>query len=157
MIFLSFKLIFANMIPFFNPKSSNTLQIPSNYRTPQLRTTTTAFSTKGNFLRVSYRPEFYYKGITLLLFAPGFGLNYIYIPHYSYLDMPRGHTFPMKKYLDLYDILCEERIIDNPSSVIVPEPVSYQDLSLVHSLEYLGKFQNGTLSEQDIRRLGVPW
>lgn len=42
------------------------------------------------------------------------------------------------------------------STILAPKEISWEDLELVHTKEYINKFKYGTLTEKDIRTLGVP-
>ena len=83
--------------------------------------------------------------------------------HVSYRDeffcpLPPGHTFPMEKYPLLYQILHDELKIIRDEDVLKPEMISFEDLALVHTQAYLQKFQEPySLSEADVRKLGIPW
>ena len=44
-----------------------------------------------------------------------------------------------------------------PSDIIEPAPATWDDLALVHGAEYLTKMRTGTLSDEDIAQLELPW
>jgi acetoin utilization deacetylase AcuC-like enzyme len=44
-----------------------------------------------------------------------------------------------------------------PSQCIAPEPASWQDLALVHTAGYLDKMRLGTLSDDELAQLELPW
>ena len=81
-------------------------------------------------------------------------MRVIYSPRYE-LDLG-DHIWPTVKYRRIAERLVAERIID-ASALVTPEPCSWDDLALVHSTEYLDKVRTGTLSDEDIRMLELPW
>ena len=81
-------------------------------------------------------------------------MRVIYSPRYE-LDLG-DHIWPTVKYRRIAERLVAERIID-ASALLTPEPCSWDDLALVHSTEYLDKVRTGTLSDEDIRMLELPW
>jgi acetoin utilization deacetylase AcuC-like enzyme len=72
------------------------------------------------------------------------------------LPLPEGHRFPMAKYR-----LLRERIIEtntlSAECLIIPEAATDEDILRCHSSDYLDKVKNGTLSRQEILRIGFPW
>jgi acetoin utilization deacetylase AcuC-like enzyme len=78
-----------------------------------------------------------------------------YHPGY-HLALPAGHPFPISKYPLLKDRLVREGVIA-AGDLIAPEPLGMGELALVHTREYLGKLESGTLSAAEQRRLGMPW
>eukprot|EP01114_Cavostelium_apophysatum_P009655 TRINITY_DN22885_c0_g1_i1.p1 TRINITY_DN22885_c0_g1~~TRINITY_DN22885_c0_g1_i1.p1 ORF type:complete len:118 (+),score=20.30 TRINITY_DN22885_c0_g1_i1:30-383(+) len=74
-----------------------------------------------------------------------------------FCPLPPGHSFPMEKYPILFQILKEEKKIVREDEVLFPEEISFKDLALVHTAEYLKKFQIPfTLTESDVRKIGIP-
>ncbi|MCJ7677862.1 MAG: histone deacetylase [Anaerolineales bacterium] len=72
------------------------------------------------------------------------------------LPLPEGHRFPAEKYSRL------RRRIESEGAfaaidLCLPEPATEAQLALVHSPEYIQAFRGGTLSEREIRRIGLPW
>jgi acetoin utilization deacetylase AcuC-like enzyme len=78
----------------------------------------------------------------------------IYSPRYE-LDLG-DHIWPTVKYRRIAERLVAERVID-ASALVTPERCSWDDLALVHSTEYLDKVRTGTMSDEDIRMLELPW
>ncbi len=72
------------------------------------------------------------------------------------LPLPEGHRFPIDKYR-----LLRERIdastLFRPGQLIIPHAATDEELLRVHTPEYLAKVINGTLSEAEVRRIGLPW
>jgi len=78
-----------------------------------------------------------------------------YHPDY-YVELPPTHPFPMAKYPAVRDRLLGEGVIE-VGDIMQPEEAPFGLLARVHTAEYLAKLESGTLSEQEVRRLGVPW
>lgn len=72
------------------------------------------------------------------------------------LNLPEGHRFPAEKYCRLRERLLQDGIV--PVEDILPaEPVTDEQLLLVHTRDYLGRLVAGQLTDKEIRRLGFPW
>lgn len=78
-----------------------------------------------------------------------------YSPYY-YADIGEGHVFPIKKFELVRDRLLKEKTLA-ASEIIEPEPAKIEDVLLVHTEDYLTRLRAGTLTKQEIRRLGLPW
>jgi len=81
-------------------------------------------------------------------------MHVVYSPHYR-VDIGR-HVFPTEKYRLVTARLLEERLVQ-PSDILEPEPASWEDLGLVHTDGYLAGLRDGTLSEDAILQLELPW
>ena len=72
------------------------------------------------------------------------------------LPLPDHHRFPMAKYR-----LLRERLIDQgvlaADDLSVPDPISWDDLRLVHDPAYVEAVACGTLPPEAQRRIGFPW
>ena len=66
------------------------------------------------------------------------------------------HVFPTRKYPLVHARLVESGVIE-PSDVVEPAPASWDDLSRVHTAEYLSKMRDGTLSATEAAQLELPW
>jgi acetoin utilization deacetylase AcuC-like enzyme len=66
------------------------------------------------------------------------------------------HVFPTRKYELVHARLIETGVI-RPSQVVEPEPVSWDDLALVHSPEYLAAMRDGAMTPGEIAQLELPW
>jgi acetoin utilization deacetylase AcuC-like enzyme len=76
-----------------------------------------------------------------------------YSPEYE-ISLP-GHIWPTSKYR-----LIAERLGPGPlhgPAILEPTPVSWDDLALVHTIEYLEKLRLDTLTAEDIATLELPW
>jgi acetoin utilization deacetylase AcuC-like enzyme len=67
-----------------------------------------------------------------------------------------SHVFPTTKYRRVRERLLEEGILQE-DSFIAPEPVTWAQVGLVHSEEYLEKVRTGTLSPLEQVALEVPF
>lgn len=65
------------------------------------------------------------------------------------------HKFPIKKFGELFKLLKNDRIIGE-KNLHIPGPASLEDLSRVHTHEYIEKISNLTLSQEEERKLGFP-
>lgn len=72
------------------------------------------------------------------------------------LPLPEGHRFPMAKYHRL-----RERILTTNTlpaeNLIIPDAATDEDILRCHTRDYLEKVKNGTLSHQEVLRIGFPW
>ena len=81
-------------------------------------------------------------------------VNVVYSARYHVDIGP--HVFPTRKYPMIHARLVETGVIQ-PSDVIDPPPASWDDLSRVHTAEYLAKMRDGTLSPEEAAQLELPW
>ena len=82
-------------------------------------------------------------------------MKIFYTDHFV-LPLPEGHRFPMAKYARLRQRVIESNIVP-PHELIEPEPATRAQLLSVHSREYIARVFDGTLDEQEQRRIGFPW
>ncbi|MEX0793870.1 MAG: histone deacetylase [Pirellulaceae bacterium] len=76
-----------------------------------------------------------------------------YSDHIS-IPLPQGHRFPADKYRLLRERLARER----PQLELVRSgPATLEQILRVHTIEYLQKLQQGTLTPLEQRRIGFPW
>jgi acetoin utilization deacetylase AcuC-like enzyme len=66
------------------------------------------------------------------------------------------HVFPTTKYRLIVDRLIAAGFLA-ASDLIEPEPASWAELALVHTPEYLAKLRDGTMTDEDVRELELPW
>ena len=69
--------------------------------------------------------------------------------------LPPGHRFPAQKYALLRAQVAESLV--PPVELRVPDAASDEQLLRAHAAEYLTKVAGGTLSEREVRRIGLPW
>jgi acetoin utilization deacetylase AcuC-like enzyme len=72
------------------------------------------------------------------------------------LPLPEHHRFPMAKYRLLRERLVDEGIL-SADDLQMPEPISWEDLRLVHDADYIEAVATGTLPADAQRRIGFPW
>jgi acetoin utilization deacetylase AcuC-like enzyme len=72
------------------------------------------------------------------------------------LPLPEHHRFPMAKYRLVRERLVAEGVL-SPGELCVPDPISWDDLRLVHDRRYVEAVATGTLPADAQRRIGFPW
>lgn len=72
------------------------------------------------------------------------------------LPLPPEHRFPMLKYQRLRERIIDEEIIA-PGDLCIPDAATDAQLLLAHDAAYLDRVKHGTLTRQEIRRIGFPW
>ena len=72
------------------------------------------------------------------------------------ISLPDKHSFPITKYS-----LLRRRIIDSnqfsPQDLCLPHAATDVEITRAHDSVYLARLQNGQLTAQEIRRIGLPW
>lgn len=81
--------------------------------------------------------------------------SFYYTDHIE-VPLPPGHRFPMQKYRLLREKLLHEGVID-PTQLHEAKPVSQQDLLRAHTEKYVSGLRNNTLSEKELRPIGLTW
>ena len=74
-----------------------------------------------------------------------------------HLPLPEGHRFPIDKYALLRRRLEEHAAAGAPLAFIDPHAATDDELRRVHAADYLGRVMAGTLSRDEVRRIGFPW
>ena len=82
-------------------------------------------------------------------------MKVFYSPNY-YADIGDGHVFPIRKFELVRDRLLQEGTLQ-PEDVVEPAPASIADVLQVHTEDYVTRLCAGTLTSQELRRLGLPW
>lgn len=72
------------------------------------------------------------------------------------LPLPDGHRFPMSKYALLRRRVAEAALAA-PDAMRVPRAATDEAIRRVHTAGYLRKVKAGTLTPQEVRRIGFPW
>ncbi len=72
------------------------------------------------------------------------------------LPLPEGHRFPMKKYSMLRERVERSGICKN-GELRAPHAVTNEEILRAHNPGYLEKVVAGTLTDQEMRRIGFPW
>jgi acetoin utilization deacetylase AcuC-like enzyme len=73
------------------------------------------------------------------------------------LPLPDGHSFPIDKYSLLRQRLERHASAGAPLEFIEPHAATDDELLRVHSRDYVGRVMAGTLSRDEVRRIGFPW
>jgi acetoin utilization deacetylase AcuC-like enzyme len=66
-----------------------------------------------------------------------------------------AHVFPSQKYRLIRDRLSAQE--DDGYDFLAPEPATDQDLLLVHGRGWITRLKQGTLHEEELQRLEIPW
>ena len=69
------------------------------------------------------------------------------------LPLPEGHRFPMVKYSMLRERVERAGFAD----LRVPEAATDAEILRAHEASYLQRARSGTLTRQEVRRIGFPW
>jgi acetoin utilization deacetylase AcuC-like enzyme len=72
------------------------------------------------------------------------------------LPLPEGHRFPMRRYSLLRETLVERGIVEQ-SQLSVPPAAAAEELTLVHTPDYVTRVFEGLLTADETRRIGFPW
>lgn len=81
--------------------------------------------------------------------------SFYYTDHIE-VPLPPGHRFPMDKYRKLREKLLNDGVID-PTQLIPAAAVPDEDLLRAHSEGYVYGLKNKTLSEKELRPIGLTW
>jgi len=82
-------------------------------------------------------------------------MRVFYTPRY-YAEIGDNHIFPIRKFELVRDKLLAEGTL-NTSEIHEPSPASVEDVLRVHTEAYVSRLREGTLTDKEIRRLGLPW
>ena len=79
------------------------------------------------------------------------------VHHEGYVaPLPEGHRFPMAKFAHVFKFLQQDSIIKSSMQLFRPNHCSWTTLGLVHTQEYLNGLSQLSLTEKEIRRIGLP-
>jgi acetoin utilization deacetylase AcuC-like enzyme len=78
-----------------------------------------------------------------------------YTDHFS-VPLPAGHTLPMAKYARLRQRVVDAALVA-PEDLVVPHAATDEELRRVHAPDYLCRVLAGSLSDEEVRALGLPW
>jgi len=73
------------------------------------------------------------------------------------LPLPEGHRFPAAKYSLLRRRLEAHAAAGAPLAFVEPHAATDDELLRVHDRDYVGRVLAGTLSRDEVRRIGFPW
>lgn len=93
-------------------------------------------------------------GIFRLILGKKFPFKFVYSDEYWMVDLGK-HVFPVKKYRMIYEKLLSMGV--KKEDFLAPQPVSDDDLLLVHTPKYIKKLKTGTLTEAEIQTLELPY
>jgi len=79
----------------------------------------------------------------------------VFHPIYSQLDLPIKHRFPIQKYQGIKDALIAQGV--NEDLFSKPEPADATFLKECFDRQYIQNLIDGTLTPQQMRRIGFPW
>lgn len=82
-------------------------------------------------------------------------MKLFYCDHFT-IPLPDGHHFPMAKYALLRDRIVKAGL-GGDGHLQIPAAATDKKLLTVHEAAYLERVIKGTLSPQEIRRIGFPW
>jgi acetoin utilization deacetylase AcuC-like enzyme len=77
----------------------------------------------------------------------------VFTENMHHLVLPPAHKFPLGKYVELHARLDAA----HPGLLTLGAPASWQDITLVHTPDYVARVRDGKLADADVRRLGFPW
>eukprot|EP00890_Picochlorum_soloecismus_P005033 jgi/Picsp_1/5530/NSC_02889-R1_histone deacetylase family protein len=78
----------------------------------------------------------------------------IFHENFAINPIQSGHRFPMGKDVVLYEMLKAEGLAGN---TVTPAPADQQALCLAHDPEYVRQFISGGISDEAMKRIGLPW
>jgi acetoin utilization deacetylase AcuC-like enzyme len=78
-----------------------------------------------------------------------------YTPRY-YADIGEGHVFPIRKFELVRDRLVAEGTLA-PAELYEPREAPVADVLLAHTDDYVTRLRAGSLTQREVRRLGLPW
>jgi len=73
------------------------------------------------------------------------------------LPLPDGHRFPIDKYALLRRRLERHAAAGAAIEFVEPHAATDDELLRVHARGYVGRVMSGTLSREEVRRIGFPW
>lgn len=81
---------------------------------------------------------------------------FFYYTDHIEVPLPPGHRFPMKKYRMLREKVISDGII-HPRQLLQSPMVGDEDLLRVHDENYVYGLKNNTLSDKELRPIGLTW
>ena len=70
--------------------------------------------------------------------------------------LPEGHRFPIQKFVLLREAVLAARLVA-PEDVMMPPPITDEQILLAHDADYVRRVVNGQLTAVELRRIGLPW
>jgi acetoin utilization deacetylase AcuC-like enzyme len=82
-------------------------------------------------------------------------MKVFYYDQFSFA-LPPTHRFPLHKYQLLRQRLQAENVI-SPQNFIIAPAATLNQIARAHDADYIERVESGTLSAQEVRRIGLPW
>ena len=82
-------------------------------------------------------------------------MKLFYIDTFDF-PLPEGHRFPLNKYYLLRKRIIREGLVKH-DELIVPHAATDEELAKAHDQDYINRIKKGSLTAQEIRRIGFPW
>lgn len=82
-------------------------------------------------------------------------MKFFYCDHFNFV-LPPDHRFPLQKYRLLREKIQKGGFV-SPDDLVESFAASDEQILRVHLAEYLNKLKTNTLTEKEVRRLGLPW
>ena len=79
----------------------------------------------------------------------------IYYSDHHPIPLPEGHRFPSSKYARLHQAVVGAHL--SGVQMVPAQPATHDQLSLVHTTDYLQRMLHGQMTEKEMRRIGFPW
>lgn len=79
-----------------------------------------------------------------------------YFTDHIQVPLPEGHRFPMQKYRMLHEALVREGVMSEAQLHEAPA-ADDSELLLAHTRDYVFGLKNNSLSERELRPIGLPW
>jgi acetoin utilization deacetylase AcuC-like enzyme len=72
--------------------------------------------------------------------------------------MPDGHRFPMPVFREIYRRLIKDGVAVPGKNLFQPARMpSLEELTAVHDEDYVNKFMMGAMTDEEQRKMGLPW
>lgn len=88
-------------------------------------------------------------------YACGVSVPLVYHPEYV-TPLPARHRFPMPKFGMIAEVLREEGLVGD-GGFAEPAAATREVVGRVHERAYVDAFCDGALSDEAVRRIGLPW
>jgi acetoin utilization deacetylase AcuC-like enzyme len=82
-------------------------------------------------------------------------MKVFYYDQFSF-SLPPTHRFPLSKYQLLRQQLDHEEIVA-PEDLTIAPAAALSQIARAHDVDYIERVESGTLSADEIRRIGLPW
>ena len=80
-----------------------------------------------------------------------------WVTHPDYdIPLPSGHRFMSTKFSDLFNEM-ESSTERNGAEIFKPDKADVDQLSIAHDRDYISRVKTGSLTDKELRRLGLSW